>query len=345
MVTTLVIIFIASLLAFSISAICGGGAGLMLLPILGQLLPVSQVPAALSIGTFSSSASRLIVFKKEICWNIVKYFVPAALPAVWLGAWLLKYVNPIYLEIAIGLFLISNLTFLLKQSHEMAEIKKPKNFILGLIGFAAGFLSGLTGAVGLIFNRFYLRYGLKKEEIVATRAANEIILHLVKLVLYFLFGLISMEVVYIGVVVAIAAMLSTWTIKWILPQLSEFTFKKTGYFAMVISGFMMLSQSVVDLLTSNNGIIDTTNPKKKGLRNKLKWQNANYALEFSYDEGFEFEQVIPITELMIEQRKLVESKKQNADKIIVEAVYTIGSKSYEVYYFKNDKLIDKIDFE
>ena len=57
MTTTLIIIFIVSFLAFSISAISGGGAGLMLIPILGQLLLVSQVPAALSIGTFTSSAS------------------------------------------------------------------------------------------------------------------------------------------------------------------------------------------------------------------------------------------------------------------------------------------------
>lgn len=343
MITTLIIIFIISFLAFSISAICGGGAGLMLIPILGRLLPISLVPAALSIGTFTSSASRLAIFRKNICWHIVKYFVPFALPAVWLGAWLLKYVNPIYLEIAMGLFLISNFTFLFKKTKELNDNEKPKNFILALIGFSAGFLSGLTGAVGLLFNRFYLRYGLTKEEIIATRAANEIILHLVKIVLYFLFGLITMKVVYIGIVVALSAILSSWTMKWLLPKLSETSFKKIGYFAMVVSGFLMISQSGSDLLTANNGNIDAT-LKTKGLESKLKWQNANYALEFTYDEGFEFEQVIPIIELTRDQQKIVESKKQNADKIVIEVVHTIGSTTYEAYYFNNNKLIDKIDF-
>lgn len=344
MTTTLIIIFIVSFFAFSISAICGGGAGLMLIPILGQLLPVSQVPAALSIGTFTSSASRLIVFRQKICWHIVKYFVPLALPAVWLGAWLLKYVNPVYLEITMGLFLISNLAFLFKKPKELNETEKPTNFVLGLIGFSAGFLSGLTGAVGLLFNRFYLRYGLTKEEIVATRAANEIILHLVKIILYFLFGLITMKVVSVGIVVAVSAILSTWAMKWILPKLSETVFKKIGYFAMVLSGFVMLSQSGTGLLTANNGTIDT-DLKSKGLESKLKWKNANYALEFTYDEGFEFEQVIPMTELTTDQQKMVESKKQNADKIVIEVVHEIGKKSYEAYYFKNNRLIDKIDFE
>ncbi len=261
-----------------------------------------------------------------------------------MAAWLLKYTNPVYVEIAIGFFLISNLTLLFTTPKKLNDTEKPKNLILILVGFSAGFLSGLTGAVGLLFNRFYLRYGLTKEEIVATRAANEIILHLVKIVLYFLFGLITTKVIYIGFVVALSAILSSWTMKWVLPKLSETAFKKIGYFAMVFSGFLMLSQSGSDLLLANNGNIDT-NLKPKGLESKLKWQNANYALEFTYDEGFEFEQVISITELTDEQQKFVESKKQNADKIIIEVVYEIGSKSYEAYFFNNNKLIDKIDFK
>lgn len=252
MTTTLFIIFIASYVAFSISAVCGGGAGLMLIPLLGQLLPISQVPAALSIGTFSSSTSRLIVFRKNICWHIVKYFVPTALPAVWLGAWLLQYVNPIYLEIAMGIFLFGNLTLLFKRPKELNEKVVPSNFVLGLIGFIAGFLSGLTGAVGLLFNRFYLRYGLTNEEVVATRAANEVILHLVKIVLYSLFGLIAMQVVSVGIAVAISAILSAWTMKWILPRLSLTSFKKIGYSAMVLSGVLLLSASGSHLLTANH---------------------------------------------------------------------------------------------
>lgn len=341
---TLIFVFICSFLAFSISAICGGGAGLMLIPILGRLLPISQVPAALSIGTFTSSASRIIVFQKNICWHIVKYFVPAALPAVWIGAWLLKFVNPVYLEISMGLFLVSNLPFIFKKPKEINDFEKPSNGILALIGFSAGFLSGLTGAVGLLFNKFYLRYGLNKEEIVATRAANEIILHLVKIVLYTLFGLITLKVIYVGIVVALSAILSTWSMKWILPRLSEVVFKKIGYFAMVISGFVMLTQSSSDLLISNNGNI-SFDDRISGLETKLKWQNANYALEFTYDEGFEFEQVIPITELTNQQQKLVFSKKQQADKIIIEAVYGIDTQFYEAYYFNKNKLIDKFDFK
>lgn len=344
MLIMLIIIFLVSFLAFSISAICGGGAGLMLIPILGRLLPIAQVPAALSIGTFTSAGSRLIIFRKNICWQIVKTFVPAALPAVWLGAWILKFVNPIYIEIVMGIFLISNLSTLFKTSKQIDEPEKPSKIILGLIGFCAGFLSGLTGAVGLLFNRFYLKYGLNKEEIIATRAANEIILHLIKIILYILFGLISLKVIYIGFVVALAAILSSLVMKWILPKLCQILFKKIGFAAMALSGCIILAQAGNNLVYANHLQLET-GLINKGIETKLAWQNANYALEFSYDEGFEFEQIIPFFELSLSQQAFVNTNNTNkADKIIIETVYTMGEQSFEAYYFKNKKLVHKIDF-
>ncbi len=344
MLSTLVIVFIISYLAFSLSAMVGGGAGLMLMPVLGRLLPVSFIPSALSIGTFTSSGTRILVFRKNICWAIVRYFVPAALPAVLLGAFLLKYLNPIYIEISMGLFLLSNLPFLFKNPKESLTKRTHSPLVLMLIGFSAGFLSGLTGAVGLLFNKFYLRYGLSKEEIIATRAANEVILHLIKIILYALLGLITARVVSIGLVVACSALLSTFTMKWVLPFLSEFIFQKTGYLAMVVSGLFMLIQTSKDLLLNNNGSFQA-NPISEGVEAKLKWQQANYSLEFTYDEGFEFEQVIPFKELSVEQQNFVISNRENAETFVIEEVHDIGKESFEVYYFNKNQLRNKLEFE
>ncbi|NIG57553.1 sulfite exporter TauE/SafE family protein [Chitinophaga sp. Cy-1792] len=340
----LIIIFICSIISFLLSAICGGGAGLILIPVLGIALSVSQVPAALSIGTFTSSATRLAAFKKHINWHIVRYFVPAAIPAVWLGAWLLKYLNPVYLEIMMGLFLLSNIPSLLQKAKNESFGHAPNNMALTAIGFAAGFLSGITGAVGVLFNRFYLRYGLTKEEIIATRAANEIILHLIKIILYAYLGLITARVVEVGVLVAIAAVIATWATKSVLPKLSEHLFRKIGYATMVLSGVVMLTSATNNLFASNKGYLNTK-LITKGVEANLQWQRKNFSLEFTYDEGFEFEVVIPFAELNATQQKTVmDARPANTQNIIIEAVYTIGETSYEAYYFSNQQLIHKIDF-
>ena len=87
-----------------------------------------------------------------------------------------------YLQLIIAVFLILNTPELFRSRTQQKKEEKPfPKFILAIVGFFAGFVSGITGAIGLLFNRFYLRYGLTKEEIVATRAANEIFLHFILL--------------------------------------------------------------------------------------------------------------------------------------------------------------------
>ncbi len=98
------LLFFATIIAFWISTICGGGASLILIPLLNLILPSSVIPFALTIGTFTSSASRIAVFKKSINWKIFLWFVPFSIPAVLLGAWLMKYINPTYLQFFVALF-------------------------------------------------------------------------------------------------------------------------------------------------------------------------------------------------------------------------------------------------
>lgn len=201
------IIVIIAIVSFSISAVCGGGASFILLPALGLMLPAAQVPAALSICTAVSSISRIAVFKQHVRWDIVAWFVPPALPLVWLGAKLLSSINPVWLEFVIGIFVVVNLPFIFKSAKATVAQQTSKLW-LPVIGLAAGFISGLTGAVGLLFNRFYLTYGLSKEEIIATRAANELLLHVIKIVLYGIFGLLSAQAMGAGMTLSIAAIVS-----------------------------------------------------------------------------------------------------------------------------------------
>jgi uncharacterized membrane protein YfcA len=166
MIIEVVLLFFGTIFAFWLSAICGGGASLILIPILNLLLPASVVPFSLTVGTFTSSVSRIAVFKKHVNWRIFFWFVPFSIPAVLIGAYLIKYINPNYLQLIVAFFLIANIPQLFKKikANETNEKASPK-YVLAIIGFLAGFVSGITGAVGLLFNRFYLKFGLKKKKL------------------------------------------------------------------------------------------------------------------------------------------------------------------------------------
>jgi hypothetical protein len=339
----IVLVFVVSFLAFLLSAIAGGGEGLVLIPLLRIVLPGSEIPAALSLGTTTNAVSRIFTFWKAIRWDITMRFLPAALPMVWLGAWLLSFLNPIYIELLLSFFLLSNLRMLFKKNSEKEEIHKlmPKNYLY-LVGALAGFLSGFTGAVGLLFNKFYFQLGLNKEEIIATRASNEVLLHVFKLILYASFGLLTTLALKYGIVISVAAILASLSAKYVVKLIDEFWFKKIGNWTMVTAGVFMLVSSSTKIVDSNNVAMSFAIASDSA-ETKLQWKQSTIALEFEYDDGFEFEHPILFNELpLAKQEKVNEITKGN--KIIrYEEVHGYNIHYYEVYMLKNDKLI-KADF-
>jgi len=339
-------IFLASFVAFSISAICGGGAGLLLIPILGFTLPVTQVPAALSIGTATSSISRIWLFFGEIRWDIVKWFLPAALPGVVFGSWLLTFLNPMYLELCMGIFLVSNLPLLFgKSKNKPVTTQYPSLWLLVIIGFSAGLISGITGAVGVLFNRFYYRYGMSNEAIIATRAANETLLHLIKLYLYASFGLLTFNALKIGLIVAVAAIFSSWFMKKVIARISMSIFSKIGYSAMVISGVLMLNSAVVRISVAHNPEIEW-HYLSNGMDASFTWSDLIYSLEFRYGEGFEFEKNVALSSLPEDKQAYVNLQRGESAKTVIEKVYTIRKVSYEAYFYDDqDRLLRKVKFD
>lgn len=325
--------------------VSGGGAGLLLIPILGFLLPAALVPAALTLGTSVSSIARLKIFYQYVHWGMFKYFLPFAIVGALLGVWLLSYLAPMYVELCMAIFLVSNLPYLFKKEspQEVNTPQYPHHFIKW-IGFLAGLISALTGAVGVLFNRVYLRYGLSKEEIVATRAANELVLHIVKLCLYASFGLFTLQAVYLGCVVACAAVVATVVMKYVLPKLSFGIFSKIGYFAMVLSGVLLLNSAVVKIHETHQPNVDVVRVSK-GYDATLRWSDLIYTIEFKYGEGFEFERVIPLSSLDEQRLAHVSANNPGVDKVVIEKVYSLKKTSYEAYYYdEQNQLIGKIKF-
>ena len=282
----LTLVFAGALVAFGISVLAGGGAGLVLIPLLGLVLPPSSVPGALSIGTAVSSASRLAAFRSAVRWDVTRWFVPAALPFAILGAWLLTLLPSVYLELALGCFLIGNVTLALHRDRRKgcepfaparAAPRRRKAFLVA-IGIVAGFLSGFTGAVGVLFNDVYIRLGLEKEEIVATRAANEIMLHLVKIATYAVLGAMSGETIRTGIVIAVAALLATPAAKRVLGRLRETLLRRLNYAAMGIAGVAMVIAAGSEL-SVRHGISIAAELEEDGIELSVRWLSTELSAE------------------------------------------------------------------
>ncbi len=327
----IVVVFLAALAAFLVSAVSGGGAGLVLVPILRLVVPITAVPAALSIGTAASALSRIALFRKEVRWDVVRRFVPAALPATALGVWLLSRFEPAYIEFIIGCFLLSNVPALFR-GRETTRRSALSPRLLPLFGMVAGLLSGFTGAVGLLFNRAYQRLGLTPGEIVATRAMNEVLLHILKIALYAWLGLLTGGALVAGLLVAAAAVFASIGVKRLLPLINERLFRRIGHGAMVAAGAAMFTLSGDQIARLHRAWIEHVAP---GGENEMQfyWRGRRVAaLEWEPEGHGAFERTIAFEALSPAWRARALAIAPRERITLVERVHSPTARYYEIYY-------------
>jgi uncharacterized membrane protein YfcA len=200
-----------------LSGIFGMAGGLILIGILLFLLPLPEAMALHAVTQMASNGWRGLLWWRHVRWGIVGVYLVGCLLA--LLAWSLwRYVpsKPVAL-ICLGAtpFLVRLLPARLKPDPDSA----PQAMIYGL---ACTTLMLLTGVSGPIFDSFFLGGTLDRREIVATKAACQLVCHAAKLAY---FGSLVDQAAGLDPAMAAAAvaasMVGTWLARPVLERLSE----------------------------------------------------------------------------------------------------------------------------
>jgi uncharacterized membrane protein YfcA len=132
----------------------------------------------------------------------------------------------------------------LEQSELIPEKVKTKfqlkAWYIMPAGFLKAYVSGLVGTTGPVLNPFYLRYGLVKEKMLATKATHMTIIHLVKIVTYGALAAISKEQLIAGLAIGLSAIPANLVGKYILSRMSPHQFRQVVLAFMAIGGAWML---------------------------------------------------------------------------------------------------------
>ncbi|MFN6946630.1 MAG: sulfite exporter TauE/SafE family protein [Cytophagaceae bacterium] len=235
----LIILIIGAFVVFVLSTISGGGASLLLMPLIALTVGVKSVAPIMTLGIAMNSTSKVFFFWKHIDWNLFKWLFPSTIVGSILGAMMFAYLASEYLQIIIGVFLIATV-FQLKEKKNKKPGFKIKLWHFIPMGFGISFLSGLIGGVGPLMNTAYLNYGMSKEGMISTRAANAVILHITKIISYAWLGFVTGDVLMYGIIIGVSATLATYAGKLLLTKISDLIFKKIVIITMVVSGVMML---------------------------------------------------------------------------------------------------------
>ena len=240
--TIYVIIFLAGAIAYIISTLSGGGGSLLLVPVINFFLGGKSTAPVVNLGNLVGEPVRIILFWKNIQWRVVKYYLPGAIAGAVLGAWLLSTIKLEWLQIVVGLFLISTIFQYRFGKKERSFGMKLKWFIP--IGFLVEFLNSLIGATGPVLNPFYLNYGLEKEKMIATKTVNSFFVGLVQISTYATLGSLKGNLWIYGIILGIGASVGNWIGKSYLKKISNPLFRKLAIIIMVISGVIMIVRQI-----------------------------------------------------------------------------------------------------
>lgn len=192
------IIIAASFAASLVTLFSGFGLGTMLTPVFVLFFPVEIAIALTGVVHFSNNIFKAGLFVKHTHWIVVLQFgLPSFIGAVF-GAQLLFtltvlppiaeyhllgksfFVEPVKLTIALLMLFFAAMEF-----FPILQTFSPSSRMLRMGGFISGFFGGLSGHQGALRSAFLVRYGLAKEQFLATGIIIACIVDVTRLSLYF----------------------------------------------------------------------------------------------------------------------------------------------------------------
>lgn len=235
---SILLLALASFIAWFISSLAGGGSPFIIIPMVNFLLEPQAIPPVVTTGMLLGNFQRAFVLWRDIDWQLTWWYLPGAVSGAILGAFVFTQTELQWLQVLLGLFLVSSVfSFGFGKKEQSFQVK---GWFFLPAGFVYAFLSGLIGSIGPVLNPFYLNYGLVKEKMIATKSAHVLVVHVAKIVTYAAFGALSLPYLGYGLIIGIAAVPGNWLGQQALQKISDEQFRQFVIALVTVSGLLIL---------------------------------------------------------------------------------------------------------
>lgn len=167
--------------------------GVLFLGILASFVETTYVVPIYAVVMLVSSGSRSALFHKSINWQIVFRYTLGLFPGALLGIYVFQLLPKDVIKLSMGIFILAAIFLPVSKSERHLNVG-----IFAPVGLVAGFFGIFFGASGPFTSSFYIRQGIIKEALIASKSTCSLLEHALKI---FLFGLIGINVLSYGGVI------------------------------------------------------------------------------------------------------------------------------------------------
>ncbi|MBV9824936.1 MAG: sulfite exporter TauE/SafE family protein [Alphaproteobacteria bacterium] len=239
------LVFYAAVLlgAFMVRSAAGFGAGLIAIPMLALILPVSTAVSVASVLTVLSSTQQVSREWRQIAWRHFIMIFLYSMVGVALGLYFVKLLNEDLMRPALGIFMILySLRALFSAGNSARPVSARWHAPLGAgVGIVGGLCSALFGAgAGPIYIVYFDILRLEKAVFRATMSAVVLLSGGARIVGYGSLGLYtgsSIALLAIGIPLMIAG---SWVGDRVVYRLNARSFARLVSAVMLLSGATLL---------------------------------------------------------------------------------------------------------
>ena len=199
-----------------IGGIAGYGTGALMPLVLVPIVGAELVVPIIAISALFTNTSRATAFRHLIDWRRAAIIVAAALVTTALGAWGYTMLTGRGAMLVIG--------SMLALSVPLRRLSRKRGLTLsdgGLAGasVAWGFLVGGTSGAGIILLSLLMAVGLEGAAVIATDAAISVLIGVVKIATFGVFGAVTPKVIAVALLIGVVAFPGAFLAKALVERL------------------------------------------------------------------------------------------------------------------------------
>lgn len=214
--TELALIAVMAAFASVVGGVAGYGTGALMPLVLVPIVGAEPVVPIIAMSALFTNSGRALAFRHLIDFRRAAIILLCAIPTAMLGAWGYTLLTGKGAMTVIGTMMMLSVP-LRRLSKKHGLVLTEKGLAVSSVGW--GVLVGGTSGAGIILLSMLMAVGLQGASVIATDAAISIVIGIVKIAVFGVFGAVDAKVIAVALLIGVIAFPGAFIAKAIVERL------------------------------------------------------------------------------------------------------------------------------